>query len=219
MAYTPKTLAQYAAEALASSCDTYPSKAAQKRVLETLNHAYSQAREIAMVAIRNEAPEITIEDREDVARMVQIIARNSFFNTNDLPFDLHAVRARHIPYFNAVGIADDVRALIDLREATKSAEICKPAPKNADLAKLEERVRKSVSEIYAMRKNQYEFGLRMADIFGRLDVSVNTHWVTNQFGTTFTRCFYYMEGKLTPLNLILAVLQEHERRTEATAAA
>jgi hypothetical protein len=66
-----------------------------------------------------------------------------------------------------------------------------------------------------LRKSQYARGLELHEIFGNLRVSANVHMVRNQHGTTFIRAFYYMDGKLTPLNMILAVAQEIQRREDA----
>jgi hypothetical protein len=45
-------------------------------------------------------------------------------------------------------------------------------------------------------------------------VSVTPHHVTNQFGTSFIRCFYYLDGKMTPLNIIMAAAGQLEREKE-----
>jgi hypothetical protein len=217
MKFAPKTLHERIAEASELANNVYPSKAAQKRALEAANRAYEVARELAMDLIRKDAPIITTE-RDDENRMAEVVARHEYFMTNDVPFDLHRVRGLHYMHFEAAEIADEVSALVHLREMVKAAEICAPQPKNAYTVEIEARIHKTISEIFKLRQTQYLEGLRIAEIFGTLNVYVNGHWVTNQYGTTFKRCFYYMEGKLTPLNIILAVLQEHQRKEDAKAA-
>jgi hypothetical protein len=39
--------------------------------------------------------------------------------------------------------------------------------------------------------------------------------VTNQYGHTFLRTFYFLAGVMTPLNVIIAAAEELERRKKA----
>ena len=58
-----------------------------------------------------------------------------------------------------------------------------------------------------LRQEQYNNALRLHDIFGGLPVHANVHYVTNQHGTTFLRAFYYLNGTLTPLSIIIAAAE------------
>lgn len=42
----------------------------------------------------------------------------------------------------------------------------------------------------------------------------NVHYVTNQHGTTFLRAFYYLNGTLTPLSIIIAAAEAKAREAE-----
>jgi hypothetical protein len=55
----------------------------------------------------------------------------------------------------------------------------------------------------------------LGTIFNGLPVQAHTHQVTNQYGTTFLRTFYYLFGDLTPLNIIIAAAEELARREKA----
>ena len=46
-------------------------------------------------------------------------------------------------------------------------------------------------------------------------LSANSHYVTNEHGTTFLRTFYYLQGKLTPLRFDHRRRQETRRQPEA----
>jgi hypothetical protein len=54
------------------------------------------------------------------------------------------------------------------------------------------------------RTAQYHEAVELGRLFGGLPVSVTPHLVTNEHNTTFTRCFYYLAGKFTPLSVIMA---------------
>lgn len=101
-----------------------------------------------------------------------------------------------------------IETLAELRETIKSAEIVKVErianPKIAT-------VTKTIHDMVALRKEQFQTGMKLCEVFGNLPVSINWHYVTNQHGTSFIRVFYFMANKLTPLNMILAVLEEQER--------
>ena len=97
-----------------------------------------------------------------------------------------------------------IETLVELRNTIKLAEIVKV--ERTTNPKVES-ISKSVSEIIALRKSQFERGVKLYDIFNGLPVTATWHYVTNQFGTSFIRVFYYMAGKLTPLNMIVAVLE------------
>jgi hypothetical protein len=96
-----------------------------------------------------------------------------------------------------------IETLVEVRNTIKSAEIVK-VERSANPRV--ETISKSVADIIALRKSQFERGVQLYDIFNGLPVTATWHYVTNQFGTSFIRVFYYMAGKLTPLNTIVAVL-------------
>lgn len=101
-----------------------------------------------------------------------------------------------------------IETLAELRKTIKSAEIVKVErianPKIAT-------VTKTIHDMVALRKEQFQTGMKLCEVFGNLPVSINWHYVTNQHGTSFIRVFYFMANKLTPLNMILAILEEQER--------
>jgi hypothetical protein len=100
-----------------------------------------------------------------------------------------------------------IEELLELRNTMKDAEIVQPTK----TVSAEEKIMMSIKEIMELRKTQYERGLNLYDLFNGLPVTANVHYVTNQHGTTFLRAFYYMSGVLTPLNVIVAVLQEKNK--------
>lgn len=183
------------------------SKAAQKRALDQLNRAYSAIHDEVHGAVITQA-NIDFPEACD--------ARWTLFNDNETPFDLHQVRDRHIVIIEKwTDHGAVIRDLIALRAAIKAAEIA-AAPVNEEKAKIET-VRKSIIEEMEMRKAQFVEGMEIARLFNGLPVSVNAHWVYGHKGARFIRHFFYLRGKLTPLNMIMAIAQTYEREQEQAA--
>lgn len=197
-----KTAADRITAAAAAFEAGFASKAAQKRALDDLNRAYSSVRDAAHLEQIKAAP--SFDERE---------ARAAHFAANDMPFDLHQVRDRHVDILVAWGAnIVDVRGMIDLRAAIKSAEIA-PAPVNETKVRVEA-VRRTLLEEMERRQVQFVEGLDMARHFGGLHVSVNAHWVHGHKGAVFIRHFFYLAGRLTPLNTIMAIADQLEREKE-----
>lgn len=100
-------------------------------------------------------------------------------------------------------------ACVELRNAIKAATITPVAPK---VDPRQQEIERRVSDIIALRKEQYGRAIALGEIFGRLPVTASWHWVTNQHGTTFLRTFYFLDGRLTPLGIIVAALQALEEQ-------
>lgn len=196
-----RTVATYVENANAKFEAGFTTKAAQKDALDDLNRAYAMLRK----DIQGLCLKVAHEDRTE--------AQNALYW--GLP-DLHNWKPKHTAAAVAVfpetqGTCTQIESLAELRLAIKASEIVRVERKADERV---ERVLKSIRELMELRGTQYETGLKLCEIFGQLPVSASAHYVTNQFGTTFLRTFFYMNGKLTPLNLIMAVLQEDARRKE-----
>jgi hypothetical protein len=187
----------------------FATKSAQKDALDSLNRAFDAFRDLFFEDVRAVAPHQHAlgELNEQQSR-----ERWDHFEAHDLPFSLHQVRDRHIGIiagFKGEGEATTVRDLIALRAAIKSAAII-PVERKEDAAVVA--VRAQIEDLIALRKAQYGRALELGELFGGLPVSTNWHYVQNQYGTVFPRCFFYLAGKLTPLNVLVAASQELERR-------
>lgn len=205
-----KTPADRIATAQAAFEAGFLSMAAKKRALDDLNRAYSAIRDEASDKVRAYAfdaiPGATQDDYQ---------ARSEIFRANDLPFDLHQVRDRHIEIIGRwTGYPQIVRDMIALRAAIKEAEVA-PAPAKPEAEQKAEAVRKAVIDEIEKRKAQFVEGLEVARLFNGLPVSVNAHWVHGHKGARFIRHFFYLRGKLTPLNMIIAIAEAYEAEKEA----
>lgn len=93
----------------------------------------------------------------------------------------------------------------------KTAEI-QPVEANTEQKQIEQNVQKSIMQIMEQRKETFNRCLNLQTVFGTMGVSVNVHLVHGHKGAIFPRCFYYVFGVLTPLNTIIAAMQEADRQ-------
>lgn len=173
------------------------SMAAKSRALGKLNRAYSAARDALSNAIlAKRSPENEKQNHEDYWA---------------IPLDLHHVRERHFELAARYEAGFEiVRDLLNLRAAIKEAEIT-PAPARPENEERADTVRRTIVEEMERRRALYIQGLEIAHLFGGLAVSVNAHWVHGHKGAVFLRHFYYLYGRLTPLQTIMAVADTYER--------
>lgn len=178
----------------------FTSKAAQKRVFDDLNRAFEMlSDELKKKLLTFSSRELSDDDQEKF--------RQAYY---DLPHNLHQWKPKHsetmiklLPLMKDV--VTQIESLVDFRTAVKSAPIVKVERSNEK--EVVERVTKSVMEIMERRKEQYNRALDLYDLFNGLPVHANVHYVVNQHGTVFLRCFYYLNDTLTPLSVIIAAAQ------------
>jgi hypothetical protein len=104
--------------------------------------------------------------------------------------------------------------LITFRVLLKELEVVKPAPKSDRITAKQAEVTETVVDLIERRMAQYHEAVELGRLFGGLPVSVTPHQVTNEYNTTFTRCFYYLAGKFTPLSVIMAAADKLAREKE-----
>lgn len=206
-------MSQLIADACAGAGDSFASTAAQKRALDLVNRAYRIAHQL-----QHDAAIAAARPLADAGDPAAWNAYWSALRASDTPFELHQVRDRHLPLFDAVAIGDGVtlgaivRQLVALRGEIKSAPIAAAVAVTKPEAELAARVERSLGALIDLRRAQYASGLRLLDVFGRLPVTVSVHVVRGHKGAVFLRRFYYLDGKLTPLGVICALLEEEDRR-------
>ena len=173
----------------------FASKAAKQAALGDLNRAYELLRaEITALVL-----DLPREERTQVHDDV-------YWNLPSYP---HQWKAKHrelaVGTFPQTSAAcDQIEELAAFRAAVKDADVVKVERQADERA---ERVQKSIRDILEQRQADYARGLDLSKLFGGLSVTANVHLVTNQHGTTFVRAFYFMHGRMTALNVILAVAQ------------
>mgnify|MGYP001156857893 FL=1 len=137
----------------------------------------------------------------------------SGFSIWDVPFDLHQIRTKHMHLFSD-DLGNDLDELVTLRVLLKELEVVKPAPKSDRITAKQAEVTETVVDLIERRMAQYHEAVELGRLFGGLPVSVTPHQVTNEYNTTFTRCFYYLAGKFTPLSVIMAAADKLAREKE-----
>lgn len=176
----------------------FTSMASQKDALQNLNHAY----DILKDDIRKFCLTFPRENRTEQQD-------NVYYS---IPHDLHQWKAKHTSlvlsvFPHAETLTAQIENLVELRNTIKSAEIVKVERKANDKVAT---ITKTIHEMIALRKSQFETGMKLCEVFGNLPVSMNWHYVVNQHGTSFIRVFYYMDGKLTPLNMICYIIEQND---------
>ena len=171
---------------------TFAAKSHQKEALSYLNSGYE------VIRADNQTWQLSEETR----------ATDDDFWA--VPFDLHQIREKHFRLFNEAHHAD-LTDLVTFRVLLKELEVVKPAPKSDRITAKQAEVTATVVDLIDRRMAQYHEAVDLGRLFGGLSVSVTPHVVTNEFNTTFTRCFYFLEGKFTPLSVIMAALDTLKR--------
>lgn len=190
---------------------------ARKEALADLNYAYDRCRD-AMAGVCLDSP------RQDDGRMIPTLEALCW----GLPGYPHQWRGKHTQLVHAVfpdlgaGKVDllgaevaRIEQVIELRAAIAGAEIVRVERKNAELDERVAKVRESLADPMQRRGEQYAYAIKLGEIFGNMPVTANMHWVVNEHGHGFWRTFWYLNGELTPLNVLVAARQELERRAAA----
>ena len=161
---------------------TFAAKAHQKEAMSILNAGFSMIRE------------------NNFRFSIDNLSREDYWA---IPFDLHQIRDKHFRLFDEIH-HDDIKTLAALRADFKAISVVKPQPKNDRVSEKQAQVTETVVDMIKRRTAQYHEAVELGRLFGGLPVSVTPHLVTNEHNTTFTRCFYYLAGKFTPLSVIMA---------------
>lgn len=176
------------------------SQAAKKRAIDSLNRAYD--------LIKSQMQGEILEQRK--ASPEQFEALTDLYYS--VP-DLHHWKEKHDTLFSGYPLhVEQIKMLIELRGAIKGAEII--IVERPEVEVKAEQVRKTIAEEMAQREQQYIENLDLAKLFNGLKVSVNAHYVNHFKGTTYTRYFFYLNGKLTSLNMIMAVAYAFDKSTK-----
>jgi hypothetical protein len=206
-----RTASFYTDRALAAFNAGFTSKSAKQSALADLNSAYEIIRRKFHSDMCSAAPAFPADGIEYPAERVE------FLNAREVPFDLHLVRDRHITIFADNGAdATTVSQLVELRVTIKGADI--NAPVRAEPSAFEVKVRETIAQLMERRQAQFLSAIDLCNVVADgvriAGLSANSHYVTNDHGTTFIRTFFYLNGKLTPLNVIIAAAEEAKRREE-----
>lgn len=177
----------------------FTTKSAQKESLRYLNLAFEVLRKKVNHDLLNRRDAGTISD-DDMQPLYWL-----------LPYDLHQFNEKkHIHPFNGdyAEIFEEMKYLKELRNTIKDAPIERVVSPEKEYKEKAEKIEKSLKELFEHAMQEYDRALRLAEIFGRVPVSVTPHYV-HRDGGRFVRYFYFVNGKLTALNTIIAAMQTH----------
>jgi hypothetical protein len=130
----------------------------------------------------------------------------------ELPMSLSHVRDKHLEKIRTYFPEhyEDVLYIKNLLDTIKTAEVTPLPPKSDPLEKKVEGRVKSLFDQMAKRQQQFTDAVEMGKLFGGLPVSAYAHWGRSKYGRDFVRVFYYLNGRVTPLSVIIAAAQALE---------
>lgn len=135
----------------------------------------------------------------------------------DIPFGLHQVReAKHKEVFG--DFWERVEALVELRAQVKAVPVG-TFPRKEET--VEAKIARTVREEIEANKEKFDVAKRIIELFGKwvfdeklgkeiakFPISVNHVYCQNYFGTTWVRIDWYLSGRRTPFNMIMAAAEE-----------
>jgi len=145
--------------------------------------------------------------------------RGEFFRSNDLPFDLHQVRAeKHKAIFirwSGEDVWKEVETLLDTREALKNLPvITKEAKEESVEEKVKKRVLTSFKSQIENNKANFNWAKAVLDEMNKelpeiknMPVSINHVYCQNYHGTSWLRIDWFFSGKKVAFNVILAAVE------------
>jgi len=198
-------------KALAAFNAGFTTKAAKKRALDLVSTEFrNEVYDVIMNALLDSRPENchTHEWRQSEKGLAW---NELYWNVPSYP---HEWKGKHSYIHNPLcpEAVETAEKLVEMRDMIKDAEVVK-VEKSASKIKIE-KIEKSLKEILEKRKESYLTGVRLTEYFGKLDVYGNTHLVVHESGTVFVRTFWYLHGRFTALNVIIAVHEKIERDKE-----
>lgn len=195
----------------------FSSKAGAKAACDDLNRVWdSIERELKDACLAARTPDDGTNSGFKMSPEVNAV----YWDFADYP---HLFKAKHIELVRAAfgdrfdALMDFAAEVVALRAAIKAAPIVPPVKDEAKV--IADRIVESIRERMDRLQVRYLEAIDLTTVFENgfvmKGLSANSHYVTNEHGTTFLRTFFYLNGKLTPLNLIIAAAQEAKRRSEA----
>lgn len=177
--------------------DSFPSKASQKQALAACQQVIEQAHRQLQEALLAERAEGSFEFAADAGRD-QYYWKSACHTWSAKTEALFADR----PEFVAAA-----RAVVGQYLTLKALPVVILSKEKS----LEQKIEMHVARTFRDLKAEIDGHVRLIDIFKRLNVGATQHWVTNQYGTTFPRFAYYLNGQRTALGIILVSLDKAER--------
>lgn len=121
----------------------------------------------------------------------------------NIPMSLHHIKVEDKDYLDVLGYnSKEIFNLLELRNQIKDYPIL--PPQQSKEQEFHDRVLDTIKQKLDKTESKIAKGLDLVEWFGYMDVSCDAHYVTNQYGTTFVRHFFYLNGSVTALKIIQA---------------
>ena len=184
-----RNLQTYIDDALELSSKGYFfSKSQQKEALDNLNRAYD--------VIQNTKYDSEMAQKATPEERWGLVC--------DMPHALHLVKEKHRPIFEKLGMDwDTVVKLVEYRNEFKNFEIVPKAKENNDFAQVMQFIVSGVQSNFQDDGRNYLKEKLGEDLYRR--VRWDWHFVRNSRGTDFIRVFWFLDGRITKLQSILAM--------------
>ena len=215
---TTDRFAKFSAAAAAALNNGFTSKSGAKQAAADVSRAYEElTRELKAACLDARTP---VEGHFAGYAMTPEVKAVYW----DVPSYPHQFKAKHGDLIRAAfgDRFDDLIAkaneLVALREAILAAPVSPPMKDESKVraAKIVESIKARMDRLNV----RYLEAIDLCDVLEDDKVRIkgltaNSHYVTNEHGTTFLRTYFFLFGKLTPLNLIMAAAEEAGRRAKA----
>ena len=181
----------------------FATKAAQKEALQICQRAYELVRHSMQGAYL---------DRPMEERHADALATDLYYAAHNL-HEFTAARfeqARKVFPGSMVEELATIERLQALRDAIKAAAITPIAKRQVN--ETEKRVVSYLRSLHESRMQQYLDGVNLSEVIGGVNAYARSHYVNYGTSQQFIRAMYFLNGRRTALNVIIAVAEEFSRR-------
>ena len=191
-----------------------------EKAMEIFNNGFTSK------ASKKKAIELVTREYEEVARrngiMGKVLDLRSAGRIDDeksdilywgIP-DLHNWKEKHSKMYTVLFPVEVayIENLKTIRETFKNADIIKVERKDKEIDEKVKKVELTIKQEMERLNKQFINGLNLAKLFNGMSVYAHSHYVINQHGTKFIRTFYYLNGSLMALKMIIAIAENFEKK-------
>lgn len=176
--------------------DAFPSKAMKK---EAIRHCQE-----AMSVLHGALQNWLLDNRKDGEQFNERQSEQYYWQDGCHKWTLK-VEAMFVEFPDFI---ERAREVTDHYLWIKQMEVIAPTKAQA----LEDRVDEVVGDYFKRMSAQVGEHVALTELFGKLRVQASWHWVQGAHGTNFIRRMYFMNHQRTALGVILAALDELDRK-------
>lgn len=187
----------------------FTTKAAQKRAMDEVSRAYDAATSAILQAINGLEENRTTESTELYYGIPHSLAH--WKEKLSAQTNAFAEKTNASPEIKS--LVTQIERMVEMRSAIKSASIELVVKEDQAQTEIKTKVYETLMQMNERALANHSKGLQLMEFFdGHLPVTADVHTVYMQNGTTYLRAFFFMHGKLTALNTIIAVHQTYKEQ-------